>query len=131
MSANTDYVQSVIGSLSGTMGNVWDANVSQLVVNDAIEAYGVSNESDATDATKLHSLLRYFVWSRVQEIYLLSPSSYAADGESFNMGDKLEKKVSQARADARKYLPQGQIATSRISFPDDSYSIKGQVQHNA
>lgn len=131
MTANTDYVQSVIGSLSGSMGNVWDANVSQLVVNDSIEAYGVTNEADATDSIKLHTLLRYFTWSRVRDAYLLSPSSYSADGESFNMGDKLEKKEDEARAEALKYLPINQIQIGRVTYPDDPYSINGQIQHNA
>jgi hypothetical protein len=132
MTANTDFVQSVIGGLSGTFGNAWDSNLSQLVVNDAVEAYGVSVEADATDVVKLHALLRYFTWVRVRDELLLDPNSYSADGESFNFSrERLDKRVQEAFAKASPYLPEGQIEQGRVTYPEDPYSIQGQIQHNA
>jgi hypothetical protein len=131
MSANTEFVQSVIGGLSGTMGNIWDSNMSQLVVNDAVEAYGVA-EADATDSVKLHALLRYFTWVRVRDELLLDPSSYKTDGESFTFQKELlDRRAAEAKAKAIPYLPETQIQVGRITFPDDPYSIQGQIEHGA
>lgn len=132
MSDNTNFVQSVIGGLSGTMGNIWDSNMSQLVVDDAVEAYGVSVEADATDSIKLHTLLRYFTWVRIRDELILEPSRYSADGESFDfLRDRLDKRVAEARTKASGYLPESQIEIGRLTFPDDPYSINGDVEHVA
>jgi hypothetical protein len=132
MTTNTDFVQSVIGGLSGTMGNIWDSNMSQLVVNDAVEAYGVTAEADATDSVKLHALLRYFTWVRVRDELLLDPSSYKTDGESFTFQKELlDKRVAEAWSKSSSYLPDAQIDQGIISYPDDPYSIDGQVWHDA
>lgn len=132
MSDNTDFVWSVIGGLSGTFGGAWSDVVCQLVVDDAVEAYGVTVEADATDSTKLHSLLRYFTWSKVRDELILDPSSYKTDGESFNfMKELLDKRVQEARARASSYLSEAQIDQGRLTYPDDPYSIDGQVEHDA
>ena len=129
---NTDFVQSVIGGLSGTFGNAWDVNTSQLVVNDSVEAGGWSTEASVDDTIKLHALLRYFTWVRVRDELLLDPNSYSADGESFNFSrERLDKRVQETFAKASPYLPEGQIEQGRVTYPDDPYSIQGQIQHNA
>lgn len=130
MTANTDFVFSVIGSLSGTvqMGVV----EAQLVVDDAIEVYGVSDEDDATDTVKLNALLRYFAWSKVRDELLLDPSAYKTDSESFQFAvERLDKRVAEARSKAAQYLPESQIDQGRLDYPDDPYSISGQIEHAA
>jgi hypothetical protein len=110
MSANTDFVLSVVNNLSGTMyGNYgWGNDTLQLIVDDAIEAYGVTAEADATDSAKLISLLRYFTWSRVRDSILLEPVAHKTDGESFqwDMG-LLNKKLLEEYTRASQYLPEG------------------------
>jgi hypothetical protein len=134
MSDNTDFVYKIVttSNLSGTFGNTWDSNVSQVVVDDALLDYGVVSEADMTDTTKKKALLKYFTWVKIRDMLLLTPSSYSADGESFSFNkDALDKRVAQAKAEAGKYLSNNQIQVGRISFPDDPYSINGQIQHNA
>lgn len=134
MTTNTDYVylQVTTSNLSGTFGNTWDATVSQVVVDDALLDYGVATEADMTDSKKKAALLKYFTWVKIRDMLLLNPSSYSADGESFSFDEgALDKRVAMARAEASKYLSNSQIQMGRISFPDDPYSINGQIQHNA
>ena len=110
MSANTNFVQSVINNLSGTMfGNYgWDSNTLQLVVDDALEAYDVDTEADMTDEAKKNALLRYFTWSRIRDSILLEPISHKTDGESYQWDLKLlEKKLMEAYTRAVPYLPEG------------------------
>ncbi len=132
MTANTDYVykQVTTNNLSGTFGNTWDVNISQAVVDDALLEYGVATEADMTDAKKLALLLKYFTWVRVRDMLILNPTSYSADGESFSFNkDSLDKRVAIAKADASQYLSASQIKTGQISWPDDPYTIQGQISH--
>lgn len=134
MSANTDYVykQVTTNNFSGTFGSTWDINVSQAVVDDALLDYGVATEADMTDSTKKSLLLQYFTWVRIRDMLLLNPTSYSADGESFSFNkDALDNRVAQARAKASQFLSNNQLKIGRVSFPDDPYSISGQIQHDA
>jgi hypothetical protein len=132
MSANTDYVYNTIttSNLSGTFGNTWDSNVSQSVVDNALLEYGVSTEAEMSNEKKKKTLLKYFTWVQVRDMLLVTPSSYSADGESFSFDkDVLDKRVTQAKAEAAPYLSSAQVQISRITFPDDPYTIHGQIQH--
>lgn len=132
MSDNTNYVQSVLGGLSGTFGNVWDTNMSQLVVDAALLDYGVDTEAEMTDTIKKKVLLNYETWVRVRDTLLLDPAVFKADGESFDFKvERLDKRVSEAKAKAMPYLPEGVIEQGRVSFVDDPYSIEGDVEHDA
>lgn len=121
MSANTDFCLSIIGGLSGTVG--FGGTQLQLIVDDAIESYGVSAEADATDETKLHALLRYFTWVKVRNEFALD-FDYKADGESFNrsqMVANLNKLVAEARRIAAPYLPETQIQQSNLDMGYSPY----------
>lgn len=110
MSANTDFVLSVVNNLSGTVfGNYgWGSDTLQLVVDDTLEAYDVDTEADMTDTAKKNALLRYFTWSRIRDSILLEPISHRTDGESFQWDMKLlEQKVLEAYTRACQYLPEG------------------------
>lgn len=134
MSDNTDFVLNIIttSNLSGTFGNTWDANVSQTVVENALLEYGVDTEAEMTDAKKKKLLLKYFTWLQVRDMLLVTPQSYSADGESFSFNKEvLEKRVAQAKMEAMPYLSAGAIRVGRIDYPDDPYSISGQVEHDA
>lgn len=115
MSANTNFVQSVINNLSGTMfGNYeWDINTLQLVVDDAVEVYADGAvEADMTDTAKKNALLRYFTWSRVRDSILLEPISHKTDGESYQWDMKLlNNKLLEAYTRACQYLPEGSDLT--------------------
>jgi hypothetical protein len=131
MSDNTDFVLSVIGGLSGTFGGAWSSVTSQVVVDDALESYGVSTEAEMTDTAKKKTLLRYFAWSKVRDELLLDPTSYRSDGESFDFKlERLDKRVQEAYVKASPYLPDGQIESGQLTFVDDPYSINGQVEHD-
>jgi hypothetical protein len=120
MTANTDYVQAYLGGLSGTVG--WDSVALQLVVNDAVELYGVTLEADASDATKFKPLLRYSAARRILREASMD-FNYSADGESFQRSN-VSKQVADymlndALADALQYLPNG---TSEIDSIDMGWS---------
>ena len=130
MSANTDFVLSVIGGLSGTIGLA--ATQLQFIVNDAVEAYGVETEVEMTDTAKRNALLRYFTWVKVRDELILDPSAYKTDGESFQFAqERLDKRVQEAYRKASSYLSEGQIEQGVLTFPDDPYSIEGQTEHDA
>jgi hypothetical protein len=130
MTLNT-YVQSFIGGLSGTLG--WGSDTINFVVEEALETYGVATEAEATDAVKVHALLRYKTVERIL-IDVSQDYDYKADGESFSRSqffENIEKMRVKAFADAFPYLPQGEIEQGRITFVDDPYSIDGQKEHDA
>ena len=121
MSANTDFCLSVIGGLSGTVG--FGGTQLQLIVDDAVEAYGVSTEADATDETKLHALLRYHTWVRVRNEFVLD-FDYKADGESFSRSQAvkhLNDLVSEAYAKAASYLPEAGSSQDYIDLGFSPY----------
>lgn len=134
MTANTDFIYSIVANsnLSGTFGNTWDTNVSQSVVDNALLDYGVNAEADMTDTKKKKTLFKYFTWLQIRDMLLNAPQSYSADGESFSFNkDLLDKRVAQAKAEAMPYLSVGQLQVNRVTYPDDPYSITGQLSHDA
>lgn len=108
MTANTDYVQGYLGGLSGTVG--WDINALQLVVDDAVELIGASNETTASSMTGFNSLLRYSAALRILRETSMD-FNYSADGESYsrsNVSEQVAKfMVSTALVDALPYLNNG------------------------
>lgn len=120
MTTNTDYVQSYLGGLSGTVG--WDINALQLAVDDAIELYGVDTEAEATDTKKLNPLLRYATARRILREASMD-FDYSADDESFHRSQVskqvAEFMVSDALVDALPYLDNG---TNEIESLDMGWS---------
>lgn len=134
MSDNTDFVYNIVATsnLSGTFGSAWDANVSQTVVDDALLDYGVDSEADMTDVTKKKALLKYFTWSKIVDMLIMSPVEYKTGGESLKFDRKsLEARLAREKVVAMRYLSSNQISQGRVSYPDDPYSIDGQVEHSA
>lgn len=131
MSDFTDYIQGYIGGLSGTFG--WGQSTLDFINEEALEAYGVDTEAEATDTIKAHALLRYKAVERML-VDAAGDIDYKADGESFSRSqlfEHLNKMQTKALAQAMPYLPEGQIDQGRITYPDDPYSISGQVEHDA
>lgn len=125
------YVQGFIGGLSGTFG--WPTETIDFIVTEAIEAYGVSTEAEATDSVKAHAILRFKTMERAV-LEFSDAVDYKADGESFSnsqLPENLQKMYAKAFIDAYAYLPQGQIDQGRVAYPDDPYSIDGQIEHDA
>lgn len=110
----TDFVQGVIGNISGTVG--WDINSVQLVVDDMLIAYPADSEAEASDTTKAYALLRYYTWSRIRDEFILD-FDYKSDGESFSRSqivEQLERKIAEARVAASAYLPANQITVTNL-----------------
>lgn len=131
MTAFTDYIQNYVGGLSGTLG--WGAGQLDFIVTEALEAYGVDTEAEATDSKKAHALLRFKAVERIL-IDVSQDYDYKADGETFNRSqffEHIEKMRSKAFVDAYPYLPQGEIDQGRMTFVDDPYSINGQIERDA
>lgn len=124
------YVQSFVGGLSGTVG--WGSDTIDFVVLESLEAYGASTEAEAIDSVKAHAILR---WKTLERMFLdmSDEGKYSADGESFDprFVQNIEKRLDKARLEALPYLPQSEIEQGRMTFPDDPYSILGQVEHDA
>ena len=121
MSANTDYVQSVIGMSSGTVG--WGEVELQLAVDDAVEFYGVSTEAEATDTTKLNILLRLATWIRVRNQFAFD-HDYKADGESFSrsqMFSQINQMVAEAKKKAIPYLTDSEIDIQNLDVGYSPY----------
>ena len=124
-----NYVQSYIGGLSGTVG--WGSGTIDFIVEEALEAYGVSTEAEATDSVKAHALLRYKAVERIL-VDVSGDFDYKADGESYSRSQffaQVEKMRQQSLAGVLPYLFGGQITTKTLTFPDDPYSIGGQIEH--
>jgi hypothetical protein len=120
MTANTDYVLGWLGGISGSVG--WDINAMQLVVDDAVELYGVSTEAEATDTSKLNPLLRYATARRILREASMD-FDYSADGESYHRS-QVSKQVAEylvqdALVDALPYLDNG---TNEIESLDMGWS---------
>lgn len=134
MSDNTIYVYNIVAtsSLSGTFGSAWDENVSQSVVNDALLDYGVATEAEMSNEKKRKTLLKYYTWGKIVDMLIMSPVEYKTDGEGFKFDRKsLEARLARAKIDAMPYLSLHEITQGRMTFPDDPYSIDGQIEHNA
>ena len=125
------YVQGYIGGLSGTFG--WDVNTINFIVTEAVEAYGVSTEAEATDSVKAHAILRFKTMERAV-LEFSDAVDYKADGESFSnsqLPEQLQKMYAKASQDAYPYIDSNKIEQGRMTFPDDPYSIEGQIEHDA
>lgn len=106
MSANTDYIQSYIGGLSGTFG--WNTDVLNFIVSETMEDYGVTDEADMTDTKKTHALLKYNTAERMM-VEASANMDYRADGESFNASQafaQIKTMYQQAYVGAFPYLPE-------------------------
>jgi len=129
MSDFTDYIQGYIGNMSGTLG--WGMDTLNFIADEALELYGVATEAEADDVKKAHVLLRYKTMERIL-IDFSGDVNYRADGESFNLSDvpdRYMKMMAIAKAQALPYLPEGEITQGRVTYPDDPYSIDGQIEH--
>lgn len=120
MTANTDKVLAYLGGISGSVG--WDINAMQLVVDDAVEMYGVLTEAEASNTTKLNPLLRYSAARRILREASMD-FDYSADGESYHRS-QVSKQVAEflvadALVDALPHLDNG---TNEIESLDMGWS---------
>jgi hypothetical protein len=121
MSDNTDYCLSVIGGLSGTVG--FGGTQLQLIVDDALESYGVETEAEMEDVAKKKALLRYYTWVRIRNEFVLD-FDYRADGESFNRSQvvkQLNDLVQEAYVKAAPYLSEAESSQDYIDLGFSPY----------
>lgn len=120
MTDNQTYVQGYLGGLSGSVG--WDINALQLVVDDAVELIGASNEASASSMAGFNPLLRYSAARRILREASMD-FDYSADGESFHRSQVskqvAEFMVADALVDALPYLDNG---TSEVESLDMGWS---------
>lgn len=126
------YINFVLGGLSTETG--WENLVYIFLCEEAFDILGVTAEPDDTVSIKAYkSLLK---WKALDHFHteLATAYDYTVLGSSDHrsqMFTQLGKKVEQAKQEAAQYIPEGQIEQGRITFPDDPYSIQGQIEHDA
>jgi len=122
MTVFTAYVDSYMGALSSDMA--WDATKLGFIVAEALDLYGVDSESEATDNTKAHALLKVAAWQQ----YVIDTTgdfSYSADGESYQRNQAHEngmKMLSLVMREALQYLPDAEIEIGNFDLGLNPYA---------
>lgn len=110
MTANTDYVQSFIGSRLSAIGTgsfSFSQTELDFIESEALELYGVATAAEVTDDYKIHTLLKFKTLERMW-METSDAINHTADGESYsNQGfaDRVQKMYVMAKKDAIPYLP--------------------------
>lgn len=108
--ALADYISDNFPTIKSQLG--WsDSTQIVTIVNKALELYGVTDESDATDSKKLHALADVAVWRQALNDISLD-YSFSADGASYSRNqavDAIRKNLDMAENSAIAYMPAYQI----------------------
>lgn len=100
------YITSNFPTIKTQLG--WTDSIDiLLIVGNALELYGDSDESTATDLQKLHALADVAVWRRAQNDISLD-YQFSADNASFSRQqavDAVRKNLAEAESKAIVYLP--------------------------
>ena len=124
MTAGTDYIQTFIAGLSGTLG--WDISALTAIVDEVLEIYPASVEADATDERKFHTLLKYKALERAM-FDLAGDIDYSADGESFSRSQafkQVQQMYKNMYAQAFPYLPadEGESEVGSVILSTNPYA---------
>jgi len=126
------YINFCLGALTTETG--WE-NLTYIFLAEDVWAIMEISAEPTTDADKFiyKALLKYKALDHFR-LELSTAYDYKADGEDnkrSQMFAQVGKMALEAKREAMPYLPIGQISQGRLSFPDDPYSIDGQIEHNA
>jgi len=126
------YIDFVMGALIDETG--WENGDFTFIADEVFRVMGITAEPSSTaDIFEYYALLKYKALEQFNR-ELSTAYDYKADGESFNrsqMFKQVGEMLAKARNEAMPYLPEGQIEQGRMTFPDDPYSIQGQLEHDA
>ena len=104
--ALADYISDNFPTIKTQLG--WlDSDQIPVIVDHAVELYGVATELLATDLTKLHALAEVAVWRQALNDISLD-YSFAADNASFSRNqatDQVRKNLAEAESRAIVYMP--------------------------
>jgi len=108
--ALADYISDNFPTIKAQLN--WSDSISlPIIVAKAVELYGVTSESDATDLTKLHALGDVAVWRQALNDIALD-YSFSADGASFSRNQavtNIRDNLADAENKAIAYLPAYQM----------------------
>lgn len=126
------YINFVMGSLIDETS--WENTDYIFMAEEVLRIMEITSEpTDTTEKFKYYALLKYKALDQFKR-ELSTAYDYKSDGETFNrsqMFKQVSELAKEAKLEAMSYLPQGQIEQGRLTFPDDPYSISGQVEHTA
>lgn len=126
------YIQFCMGSLIDETG--WENTDYIFIAEEAWRILELTSEpTDTTEKNKYKVVLKYAALDQFRR-ELSTAYDYSADGESFHrsqMFKQVGEMLKEAKVEAMPYLSIGQVEQGRVSYPDDPYSIDGQVEHTA
>jgi hypothetical protein len=126
------YINFCMGALMNEAG--WENLTYIFIAEEVWRLMGITAEpTSADDLKQYYALLKYRALNHFKT-ELSTAYDYKADGETFNrsqMFEQVAKLTLEAKHDALPYLPDFQIDQGRVSYPDDPYTIDGQVEHTA
>lgn len=127
-----NYINFCLGGLTTETG--WENLTYIFLAEEVWRIMDITAEpTETADIFEYYALLKYKALDHFQR-ELSTAYDYTADGESnrrSQMFDQVGKMAAEAKREALPYLPTAQIEQGRMVFPDDPYSIDGQVEHNA
>lgn len=126
------YIQHCMGGLISETG--WENLNYIFIAQEVWRVMEITAEPTTTsDLFEYYALLKYKALDQFRR-ELSTAYDYSDQGVSKHRS-QMFKQVSEltieAKRDAWDFLPDGEIEQGRMTFPDDPYSIQGQIEHDA
>jgi hypothetical protein len=126
------YINFCLGGLISETG--WDNLTYIFIAEEVWRLMDITAEpTDTTEIFKYYALLKYKALDQFRR-ELSTAYDFSDQGVSKHrsqMFKQVSEMLVEAKQEALPYLPLGQIEVGSFSYPDDPYSIGGQVEHNA
>jgi hypothetical protein len=120
-----NYLISQMGGLATQLGWNSSSDAITTVINNALENYPASAESDCTDL-KLHKLADYFLWKQIL-VEVSFDYNTNSDGASLSRSqqfDHVKDLMDSAYTDALPYLEDYQAVFGEIDYTQNPYNPK-------
>lgn len=125
------YINFCMGGLISETG--WDNLTYIFLTQEVWRMMEITEEpTDTAEIFKYYALLKFKALDHFKR-ELSTAYDYSDLGVSkkrSQMFAQVSSMVVEAKQEVLQYLPTGQIDQGRLDFPDDPYSISGQVEHN-
>lgn len=106
----TTYINDYFAQVKSQLG--WsDSTQIAAIITKTLELYGVDNEGDATNTTKLHALADVSVWRQALNDISLD-YGFSADGASYSRNqavNQIRDNLRDAESTAMVYMPNYQM----------------------
>jgi hypothetical protein len=125
------HINFCMGGLISETG--WDTPAYIFITQEVWRVMGITSEpTDTTEQFKYYALLKL---KALEQFKRELSTAYdfkdlGVEKKRSQMFAQLKELVKEAKQEAIPYLAQYQIQVGQISFPDDPYSINGQIEHN-